>query len=369
MPEPEGQGTNGPAKKAVKKPAKKAAKRAALKPRPPGSILNNPALAGAQTVVARSVLGQGASGADAPAPLPQASAEQSPAPPPRLQATSVVPAPSQPVEGQGTKEPAPGETHTYRSPRSAELSAPPADRPAHGSDLEARTAARDNTDADGPDVAGAAEVGPAFSRVIDASAPDREETPSSTAASTPDRVVSEPASRAESSVDTAAVRKKRAGSPRGGPKLGPAHEAIHRSWRNSRVDLKMGKQSWQTHAFRFAPDLVTVLSRRVAQDSTSARKTFTAAQYVDAAMCLYLPSTIANQLELAEEFLLSRDSDVGTGKQASHRVSAEVYAIASPLANELRIAGHPRLAVHVYSGVLDRFLRDLEEEGPLGPTK
>lgn len=108
MPEPEGQGTNGPAKKAVKKPAKKAAKRAALKPRPPGSILNNPALAGAQTVVARSVLGQGASGADAPAPLPQASAEQSPAPPPRLQATSVVPAPSQPVEGQGTKEPAPG---------------------------------------------------------------------------------------------------------------------------------------------------------------------------------------------------------------------------------------------------------------------
>ncbi|MFE6667626.1 hypothetical protein ACFVFH_29230 [Streptomyces sp. NPDC057697] len=134
------------------------------------------------------------------------------------------------------------------------------------------------------------------------------------------------------------------------------------------MDLKMGRQSWQTHAFRFAPDLVAALSRRVAQDCTSAGKALTAAQYVDAAMTLYLPSTISSQLELAEEFLLSRDSDVGTGKQASHRVSAEVYAIASPLANELRIAGHPRLAVHVYSGVLDRFLRDLEE-GPLGPMK
>ncbi|MFM9452420.1 hypothetical protein [Streptomyces europaeiscabiei] len=83
-------------------------------------------------------------------------------------------------------------------------------------------------------------------------------------------------------------------------------------------------------------------------------------------MSLYLPRTIEEQLELAEEFLLSRDSDVGTGKQASHRVSPEVFAIASPLANELREAGHARIAVHVYSGALDRFLRDLEEEGPLG---
>ncbi|MET8747470.1 hypothetical protein [Streptomyces sp. NPDC004728] len=388
MPEPEGQETNGPAKKAVKKPAKKAAKRAALKPRPPGSILNNPALAGAQTVVARSVLGQGASGADAPASLPQASAEAVPALPPRPQATSVVPAPSQPVEGQGTKEPAAGETYAYQPPRRTALSAPPVDRPAdHPADssvLESRTAAHDNAahedadvdgtavdggDVDGDDVAGTSEASPTVPQVADASAPGHEEPPSETAASTPARVVSEPVSEAGSSVHTAGARKKRASSPRGGAKLGPAHEAIHRSWRNSRVDLKMGKQSWQTHAFRFAPDLVTVLSRRVAQDSTSARKTFTAAQYVDAAMSLYLPGTIAKQLELAEEFLLSRDSDVGTGKQASHRVSAEVYAIASPLANELRIAGHPRLAVHVYSGALDRFLQDLAEEGPLGPTK
>ncbi|MER6075925.1 hypothetical protein ABT187_45720 [Streptomyces sp. NPDC001817] len=132
------------------------------------------------------------------------------------------------------------------------------------------------------------------------------------------------------------------------------------------MDLKLRRDAWQTHPFRFAADLVTELSKRVAQDCSSSGKSLTAAQYVDAAMSLYLPATIEHQLKLAEEFLLSRETDVGTGKQASHRVSPEVYAIAAPLANDLREAGHARIAVHVYSGALDRFLRDLEAEGPLG---
>jgi hypothetical protein len=157
-------------------------------------------------------------------------------------------------------------------------------------------------------------------------------------------------------------------TPVGQRKRARAHETLLQSWRGSRVDLKLRKQTWQTHPFRFAPDLVTKLSRRVAQDCTSSGKTLTAAQYVDAAMSMYLPKTMEGQLKLAEEFLLSRDSDVGTGKQASHRVSPEVFEIAAPLANELRIAGRARIAVHVYSGALDRFLRDLEAEGPLRPT-
>ncbi|WDN55915.1 hypothetical protein [Streptomyces clavuligerus] len=132
------------------------------------------------------------------------------------------------------------------------------------------------------------------------------------------------------------------------------------------MDLKLRRDAWQTHPFRFAPDLMTQLSRRVAQDCSSSGKSLTAAQYVDAAMLQYLPTTIEEQLVLAEEFLLSRETEVGTGKQASHRVSPEVYAIASPLANELREAGHARIAVHVYSGALDSFLRDLKAEGPLG---
>ncbi|MFI6688055.1 hypothetical protein [Streptomyces sp. NPDC050485] len=132
------------------------------------------------------------------------------------------------------------------------------------------------------------------------------------------------------------------------------------------MDLKLRKQRWQTHPFRFAPDLVTTLSARVAADSTSSGKQLTAAQYVDAAMSLYLPVSIEQQLDLAEDFLVSREADVDAGKQGSHRVSPEVFAIASRLPNELRQAGHARTAVHVYSGALDLYLRALEEEGLLG---
>ncbi|WEP00787.1 hypothetical protein A6P39_042200 (plasmid) [Streptomyces sp. FXJ1.172] len=160
-------------------------------------------------------------------------------------------------------------------------------------------------------------------------------------------------------------RRKRTGGSRQSSKIGPAHQALLNSWRSSRLDLQLRRQGWQTHPFRFAPDLVAQLSKRVAQDCSSSGKSLTAAQYVDAAMSLYLPQTIEEQLELAEEFLLSRETDVGTGKQASHRVSPEVFAVAAPLANDLREAGHARIAVHVYSGVLDRFLQDLEAEGPL----
>ncbi|RXS64596.1 hypothetical protein EST92_30635 [Streptomyces sp. TM32] len=131
------------------------------------------------------------------------------------------------------------------------------------------------------------------------------------------------------------------------------------------MDLKLRKQRWKTQPFRFAADLVDTLSARVAEDCANSGKSLTAAQYVDAAMALCLPRSIEEQLDLAEEFLLSRDSETGTGKQGSHRVSPEVYEIASQLPNELRRAGHARTAVHVYSGALDRFLKALEQDGPL----
>ncbi|MFD9458548.1 hypothetical protein ACFWBC_36380 [Streptomyces sp. NPDC059985] len=150
------------------------------------------------------------------------------------------------------------------------------------------------------------------------------------------------------------------------PKLSEAHEALLNSWRDSRLDLKLRKKRWQTQPFRFAADLVESLSKRVAEDCKTSGKTLTAAQYVDAAMARHLPQTIEEQLDLAEDFLISRDSDVGTGQQGSHRVSPEVYAIASELPNALRQEGHARTAVHVYSGALDRFLAELEEAGPLG---
>ncbi|MGW6413234.1 hypothetical protein ACWF95_39915 [Streptomyces vinaceus] len=144
------------------------------------------------------------------------------------------------------------------------------------------------------------------------------------------------------------------------------HEALLNSWRDSRLDLKLRKNRWQTQPFRFAADLVEALSKRVAEDCKSSGKMLTAAQYIDAAMTRHLPQSIKEQLAIAEEFLVSRDSDVGTGQQGSHRVSPEVYAIASELPNALRREGHARTAVHVYSGALDRFLAELEAAGPLG---
>ncbi|MFD3549334.1 hypothetical protein ACFWUW_27660 [Streptomyces sp. NPDC058655] len=148
--------------------------------------------------------------------------------------------------------------------------------------------------------------------------------------------------------------------------LSEVHTALLNSWRDSRLDLKLRKKGWQTQPFRFAADLVESLSKRVAEDCKSSGKTLTAAQYVDAAMARHLPSSIDEQLQLAEDFLVSRDSDVGTGQQGSHRVSPEVYAIASDLPNALRREGHARTAVHVYSGALDRFLAELDAAGPLG---
>lgn len=233
MPEPQGPETDGPAKKTVKKPVKKAAKRAALRPRPPGSILNNPALAGAQTVVARSVLGQGGAGTEAPAPLPQAPTEVSPVLPPRPQTTNVVPAPSRPAEGQGRGEPAAGETYQPTPP--TESSPPPAYRPVGGSEPEPEPEAEAEAEprttapkvADVAVVAGISEAHPEPLEAADVPAPSHEEPPghkqlsghkeprSSTAAPTSGAATSQPASGAESSTHTAGARKKRAASPRG----------------------------------------------------------------------------------------------------------------------------------------------------------
>ncbi|MFK0223789.1 hypothetical protein ACIQWN_37100 [Streptomyces vinaceus] len=148
--------------------------------------------------------------------------------------------------------------------------------------------------------------------------------------------------------------------------LGPAHTALFRSWRESRMDLKLSRKTWCTHPFRFAAELAAALSERVAADSSATGRTLTAAQYVDAAMARHLPTAVEDQLALAESFLLSRDCDVGTGQQGSHRVSPAVFALASTLPNELRRAGHARTAVHVYSAALDRFLDELQAEAPRG---
>ncbi len=398
MPEEEASGAER------KQPRKKATKKVAgLRPRP--DLLSNPALSGAASVAARSVLGQGAG-------VQPVRAAQ--VPPPASQDAVAVPGPSAPPDSQGVVETHPADTtltqadvepadkeaesstitslsvsSSEEQPRQPAPVATAAPHPAERSSVpDAPAPPGRTTPADGgqndyppsapehasspPDVSGAAhqqtEQVPQDDRDDDGASgkqPDAsdDEQPSDSGEGSLSSQASE--SRA-GETPSAGSRRKRSAPSRQGSKLGPAHTALLNSWRSSRVDLKLRRDDWQTHPFRFAADLVTQLSKRVAQDCSSSGKSLTAAQYVDAAMSQYLPSTIEEQLALAEEFLLSRETDVGTGKQASHRVSPEVYAIAAPLANDLREAGHARIAVHVYSGALDRFLRDLEAEGPLG---
>jgi hypothetical protein len=131
------------------------------------------------------------------------------------------------------------------------------------------------------------------------------------------------------------------------------------------MDLKLGKNRWKTLPFRFAPDLVSGLSARVALDRESSGRPLTAAQYVDAAMRLYLPQDASEQLEMAEGFFIRREGDVPAGRQSSHRVSPAVYEVASRLPNDLRMMGRARTAVHVYSAAMDLFLSALKDEGPL----
>lgn len=360
MPEEE---TSGAERKPKKRTAKKVA---GLRPRP--DLLSNPALSGAASVAARSVLGQGAGVQPVqPVQVPASAAHDAIA----------VPAPSTPFDSQGAAEAvAPDTTQTPAEDQALSEGAESGSVTLLSvSATDVQPSQPDLGDLSSPDTASSGASHGKTSHAYQG-LPDDGEAPDQHLVAHDDEQPGpgEEATTAETSeadpraggAPSSGSRRKRSVSTRQGAKVGPAHTALLKSWRNSRVDLKLRRDAWQTHPFRFAADLVTQLSKRVAQDCSSSGKSLTAAQYVDAAMSRYLPATIEEQLALAEEFLLSRETDVGTGKQASHRVSPEVYAVAAPLANDLREAGHARIAVHVYSGALDSFLRDLESEGPLG---
>ncbi|GLW04288.1 hypothetical protein [Streptomyces lavendulae] len=330
-------------------PKKKSAKKiAGLRPRSGSALLSNPALSGAASVVARSVLGQG--------PTPTASPEVTSGP------SAVVPAPSPSTDKPAAAEVAPAIEVLNTSsplqstpPQEAQVSSLPEPAP----HAEIRT--------DEPEVAATVVGGEDDPRVnaIEVPVPD----PAPIGEKPPSAPLARPNKSTNGTVQRKVPRSTGRDSkpdPVDATELNEAHEALLNSWRDSRLDLKLRKKRWQTQPFRFAADLVESLSRRVAEDCKSSGKTLTAAQYVDAAMARHLPQSIEEQLDLAEDFLISRDSDVGTGQQGSHRVSPEVYAIASELPNALRQEGHARTAVHVYSGALDRFLSELEEAGPLG---
>ena len=146
-----------------------------------------------------------------------------------------------------------------------------------------------------------------------------------------------------------------------------AQRALMDSCKRSGIDLKLRKKEWQDHAFRFTPELITKLARRVAEDSEATGRKLTNAHYVDAAMATLLPKTTDEQMDLAEKFLWSNDAEVPEGKQSTYRVSPEVFAVAAPLSNRLKAAGRARTAYHVYSAVLTAYFEQLEKEDPFPP--
>ncbi|MFE0356512.1 hypothetical protein ACFW2K_22590 [Streptomyces nigra] len=132
------------------------------------------------------------------------------------------------------------------------------------------------------------------------------------------------------------------------------------------IDLRMRKKEWAAHPFRFTPDQITQMNTRAANDSEATGLPLTSAQYVNAAMAMYLPASLEAQLELAEAFLREMGARrIPEGQQSSYRVSPEVLEVVRPLSNHLKAAGKARTGYHIYAAVLSRFLKDLEAEGPL----
>jgi len=351
------------------KPKKSAALR--QRARPATAVLSSAALAGAETVVARSAFG----GATAPVfspELPEGSArstnmstEATSDPAEHLQSThSAAPVPERGQPDAATNltsaasGPPPAESPNTQSqdedPPGDELvpEAPLATEPSGATDRGETTAEASQHTAEVAEHNGARDLG----------APQSNEDYTVNPQSGPQGDVSSP----PPSDDDATAQKKTAAKRRRAPS---AQAALLHSFKESGIDLRLSMQRWGTTPFRFAPELQTEVNARLAQDRVSSGHQLTVAQYVDAAMALMLPSTIEEQLDLAEAYLRERPlTSAGTGKQSSHRVSPDVYAVASALPNNLRGAGRARTAIHVWSAAMRKFLDALEVEGPLPPA-
>jgi hypothetical protein len=350
------------------KPKKSAALR--QRARPATAVLSSAALAGAEAVVARSAFG----GATVPMPSPELPEDSARATSMSTEATSDPAAHPQstrsdaPVPERGQPDAATNLTSASGSPLAESPNAqsqdvaPPDDEPVRAAPLATEPSAATDR---GETTAGASQPTAEVAehngaRDLGALQSDEDDTVNPRSPSQGD------VSSAPPSDDDAMAQKKTAAKRRRAPS---AQAALLHSFKESGIDLRLSMQRWGTTPFRFAPELQAEVNARLAQDRVSSGHQLTVAQYVDAAMALMLPSTIEEQLDLAEAYLRERPlTSAGTGKQSSHRVSPEVYAVASALPNNLRGAGRARTAIHVWSAAMRKFLDALEAEGPLPPA-
>lgn len=307
-------------------------KRVAALRRPSADLLANPAMAGVRETVNRSFIGQGA---QLPGPSPAGDAE-----------SAVEPPASSERSNEAGPSSATGE-HTLAAAAGTEPSGP-AQAPSRAEGAPSVPAAADSSKADRADDeppaksrGGAPEVAPATRGSLLA-AGDTEAAPAER----------QPA-------------RSRAASKR---RSATALTEVRLSYTESVLDLALAKREWAAHPFRFTPDQIHELNRRVAQDSATSDLPLTSAQYVNAAMARHLPADLDAQLQLAEAFLRDNATRrIPEGKQSSYRVSPDVLKVVRPLSNHLKLAGRARTGYHIYAAVLAAFLAELRHEGPLHP--
>ncbi|MEV7885193.1 hypothetical protein ACWD3I_25285 [Streptomyces sp. NPDC002817] len=372
---------------AKKAPRKTTAKRITALRRPEGNeaLLNNPALSGIKETVSRSYIGGGQGVIPAPSTPDDALSPESVAPEssPEAEAddaksAAVHTAPeAEPVQAQSSGAEV---THVPSSqahdltdtggdrstptdvttePARVNVTVIRGDQPRAGENEPAGTdKPRDSVAADGPrsEATTDAHVTTAGNQLGATEAADSDEEAHPPTAT--EQAEAEPA-------DTESADGKKRSGPRVRRRQS-AQQVLERSYTESVIDLRLRKKEWAAHPFRFTPDQISQMNTRAAEDSADTGLPLTSAQYVNAAMAMYLPVTLDEQLGLAEAFL----RDMGTrripeGQQSSYRVSPEVLDIVRPLSNHLKAAGKARTAYHIYSAVLARFLKDLAAEGPL----
>ncbi|MFJ4700532.1 hypothetical protein ACIP5N_21865 [Streptomyces sp. NPDC088768] len=130
------------------------------------------------------------------------------------------------------------------------------------------------------------------------------------------------------------------------------------------MDLMLGSKAWAAVAVRLTAGMAEDITNRMVLDSEATGKRMTQAHYVDAAFRRHLPTTLDEQVKLAEAYLRSGRAGT-TGKQSTYRLAPDVASLVKSLPMGMKRAGRSRTAVHVYSAAVQRLLDELEADGHL----
>jgi hypothetical protein len=142
---------------------------------------------------------------------------------------------------------------------------------------------------------------------------------------------------------------------------GRAHVLLRASF----LDNRINSHRWDTWGFRLVPDVKRRLAIRVGNDKRSGdNRRLAQGHYINAAL-LNLPDSVEEQLGLARDFLTSRGGYTLPARQSTYRVGEKVWRKARDLDMEMTAAAKRGLVVFLFSAAVEKFLDDLDIEGPL----